>query len=496
VSQPLAHRLPAELHADPARVVAQLFVPGEQPHQTRSRAAAIIDRILALDEAEVEQRAAQLLEDFGTRHHGYPQLLARHAGIAAAHLDDPTGLSPARSLVLGASFTAEYATEAAALCNPSAVAHPDQRDLQPGQLRAAVSLRAIGEGHISSIAFATAIIGPGPSWTFTDRERPVALGETSPTEWSNHHRSAVLTDQTRTASRGSVDELSNALLRVLPTRFEATDLERALAQASVGLLTRPGASASIDQLRRIVSSAYQVDFPADTTLAQRILRPSTAEESDGMEDARFTRFTSSDGTVEYRATYTAYDGRQIAPRLLLSRDLRRFRTHRLAGAAAGNKGMALFPRLVGGRHLALCRTDGENISLTHSPDGYTWSQPRLIHAPTQVWELLQVGNCGPPIETDRGWLVLTHGVGPMRSYAIGAILLDLDHPMQVIGRLPRPLLAPGRGEQDGYVPNVVYSCGGLIHGGRLWLPYGIDDSRIGVAWAPLDDLLAELDTAT
>jgi predicted GH43/DUF377 family glycosyl hydrolase len=211
-----------------------------------------------------------------------------------------------------------------------------------------------------------------------------------------------------------------------------------------------------------------------------------------MEDARFTRFINDDGSIEYRATYTAYDGQSIAPRLLLSRDLRHFRAHRLAGPAAHNKGMALFPRPVNGRHLALCRTDGENISLASSTDGYTWSAPQLIHTPTHAWEMLQVGNCGPPIETDRGWLVLTHGVGPMRTYAIGAILLDLSDPSQVIGRLSRPLLEPDHDEQDGYVPNVVYSCGALPHDGRLWLPYGIDDSRIGVAWVPLPELLDEL----
>jgi predicted GH43/DUF377 family glycosyl hydrolase len=235
-----------------------------------------------------------------------------------------------------------------------------------------------------------------------------------------------------------------------------------------------------------------VDFPADTMLAQRTLRPSVAEESDGMEDARFTRFVAADGRVDYRATYTAYDGHQIAPRLLLSADLLNFRTHRLSGPAARNKGMALFPRLVGGRHLALCRTDGESISLTSSADGYGWAQPRLIHEPVQPWELVQVGNCGPPIETDAGWLVLTHGVGPMRTYAISALLLDLDDPALVIGRLPYPLLQATRSEQDGYVPNVVYSCGGVVHDGRLWLPYGIDDTRIGVAWAPLDQLCSEL----
>ena len=422
MSAPLAHRLPVELRADPSRVVAQPFLPGEQPHRAPSRMATLLQRVLTLDEADVELQAGRLVESFGGRHRDYPRLLARHAAIAAAHLDDPATLSPARTLVLGASLTAEYATEAAALCNPSAVEHPDQTGLGPDQLRVAVSLRAIGEGHISSIAFCSAVIGPGPSWEFTERERPAVPGTTS----------------------GSSD--------------------------------------------------YLVDFPADTTLTQRILRPSAADELGGMEDARFTRFTDGD-TVEYRATYTAYDGHQIAPRLLLSHDLRRFRVHRLAGPAAHNKGMALFPRLVGGRHLALCRADGENISLAASSDGYTWNEPTLIHEPHEVWEMVQVGNCGPPIETDRGWLVLTHGVGPMRTYAIGAILLDLDNPGHVIGRLTRPLLEADGDERDGYVPNVVYSCGGLIHDGRLWLPYGIDDSRIGVAWASLDDLLTEL-TAT
>jgi predicted GH43/DUF377 family glycosyl hydrolase len=495
VRSQLAHRVSVELHADPSRVVAGLFLPGEQPHQTYSRAAAIVDRVLALDEVEVEQRAAQLVEDFEARHRNYPKLLARHASIVATHVDDRARLSPARMLVLGAIFTAEYAAEAAALCNPSAVAHPDQSGLRPGQLRVAVSLRAIGEGHISSIAFCVAVIGPGASWTFSNREHPVVAGEVSLGEWSNDQFRAVLTAQAADAGQnasGGVDELTNAVLFALPDHFNATDLERALGETPVELLTGPDAPAKIDLLRRVVASAYHVDLPTDTTLAQRILRPSAAEESGGMEDARFTRFTGRDGAVEYRATYTAYDGRQIAPRLLLSPDLRRFRVHRLAGPAARNKGMALFPRLVGGGHLALCRTDGESISLATSTDGYAWSEPRLIHEPTDVWEMRQVGNCGPPIETGRGWLVLTHGVGPMRRYAIGALLLDLDDPRRVIGRLGQPLLEPDRDEQDGYVPNVVYSCGGLVHDERLWLPYGISDSRIGVSWTRLDDLLDEL----
>jgi predicted GH43/DUF377 family glycosyl hydrolase len=204
------------------------------------------------------------------------------------------------------------------------------------------------------------------------------------------------------------------------------------------------------------------------------------------------RFVAADGTVDYRATYTAYDGSAIAPRLLTSPDLRTFRAQRLAGPAARNKGMALFPRPVGGRHLALCRTDGESNSIASSDDGVVWSEPETIQVPVAPWEVLQVGNCGPPIETDEGWLVLTHGVGPMRTYAIGAILLDLDDPAHVVKRLELPLLQGLPGEQNGYVPNVVYSCGGVVHAGRLWLPYGISDARVGVVWVSVDELLAAM----
>jgi predicted GH43/DUF377 family glycosyl hydrolase len=215
-----------------------------------------------------------------------------------------------------------------------------------------------------------------------------------------------------------------------------------------------------------------------------------------MEDARFTRFTGDDGTAEYRATYTAYDGHRIAPRLLISSDLRVFRAHRLAGPAARNKGMALFPRKVRGQYLALCRSDGERTSLASSADGYVWDKPVVLQEPSAPWEMLQVGNCGPPIETDQGWLVLTHGVGPMRVYVIGALLLDLDDPARVIGYSKTPLMSPGPDEQDGYVPNVLYSCGAFLHDGLVWIPYGIDDSRIGVAYAPLGAVLADMSRAS
>ena len=485
----ITHRIQAGLRPDPARVIAPLFLPGEELQHAHSRARQVVDRVMNLAEDDVEQLAAGLLRDFGGRHHNYEALLQRHASIVSAHIEKAGELTAARTLVLGAAFTAEYATEGAAVCNPSAVLAPDQSGLRPGQARVALSLRGIGEGHISSIGFCSAVVGPGAQWDFEPRLLPVSTADITPASWNRAHLYAVLADQ------GHLDELAEAVLHALPAEFDGVVLERTLAEAHRDLLTRAGSAATVDLLRTVVSSAYHSSFARDTDLGQRILSPSADEESNGMEDARFTRFTGDDGTAEYRATYTAYDGRQIAPRLLISPDLRVFRAHRLAGPAARNKGMALFPRKVHGQHLALCRSDGERTSLASSADGYVWDRPVVLQEPSAPWELLQVGNCGPPIETAQGWLVLTHGVGPMRVYVIGTMLLDLDDPTRVIGHSRTPLLSPGTHERDGYVPNVVYSCGALLHDGLLWIPYGIDDSRIGVAYAPLGEVLADLSSS-
>lgn len=438
---------------------------------------------MALDEDEVVRLGALLLADFSERHPDYPGLIARHGLIVAAQLSDYPPPSPARAVVLGATFTAEFATEAAALCNPSAVLHPDQGGVVAGQVRLALSLRAIGEGHVSSIAFVSALVGPGERWSFEPRTLPVTPGAVSPGDWRKVDLAAVLADQ------GRIDELTTAVLHALPARFTGADLGRVMQATPTQLLHRAGSAETVLRLQSLVSSDYEVAFDPSVPLDRRILLPSSAEESNGMEDARITRFVEDDGTVDYRATYTAYDGHRIASRRLTSPDLRRFRAHRLAGPATRDKGMALFPRRVGGRQLALCRTDGEALGLTHSSDGRIWEQPEPVYPPTASWELVQVGNCGPPIETERGWLVLTHGVGPMRAYKIGALLLDLDQPTRVAARLARPLLEAPEDERDGYVPDVVYSCGAVVHDTRLWLPYGIDDARIGVAWTPLAELL-------
>ena len=288
-----------------------------------------------------------------------------------------------------------------------------------------------------------------------------------------------------------MDDVDYVLGRLGP-RFTSAEMEVRLSQLGNHVATRKQARRTIGQIRRIAERSYGVLFESDTQLSERVLLPSMSAESKGMEDARFVRFSDEDATVTYYASYTAYNGTDIGQQLLETKDFVHFTSSPLVGAAAANKGLALFPRRIGGRFAALSRSDRETNTITFSTNLRRWEEALTCQEPTRSWEVLQLGNCGAPIETDVGWLVLTHGVGPMRTYSIGAILLDLDDPTRIIGRLHEPLLSPSREEQDGYVPNVVYSCGALLHAGTLVLPYGVGDSAIGVATVPLDELLTAL----
>ncbi len=485
---PLAHRVDAALDPDPRRVVFRLFLPGEETREGQSRVGAVVRRVLALPDDEVAECAERLRSDHWTYHENVPHVVEQNALVVGAHVIDAPEVSADRRLVLGAALTAGYAVEGAALCNPSAVRHPDQSGLAPGQERVALSVRGIGEGHISSIEFVSAVVGPGAQWVFEPRAAPAIAGTVTDAPWRREHLRALLEDA------GRVDDLAYNVLARLPDPFTSPDLEAALTGVHAHLLAQPDADETLSTLRHLVASVYDVTFPADVGISQQVLMPYAAEELHGMEDARFVLFTDDDGVAEYRATYTAYDGRAIAPRLLTSPDLRRFSAGRLAGPAALNKGMALFPRRIAGRHWAMSRSDGESNCVASSTDGVVWGEPETLQAPVETWELVQIGNCGPPIETDRGWLVLTHGVGPMRTYSIGAILLDLDDPGRVVGRLRAPLLETREDERYGYVPHVLYSCGGIVHDGLLWIPYGASDQRIRVAWLELDDLLDRMVT--
>jgi predicted GH43/DUF377 family glycosyl hydrolase len=486
LAQDLATRMDLTLTPDPRRVIVKLFVPGEDAALTRSRAGALIDRIRNLDEHEAGAMLEETLRRFGQRHHDLPATFLHHYDLVRHRVPQDVELAPAVRLLVGAYFSHEYAVEAAALCNPSMVAHPDQSALAPGELRVVISLRQIGEGHLSSIGFATALIGPGTALAVADRTGPLAVGLREATR----HRRDLL--RAGLADEDCDNEVSATVLGSLPELFDDDGFEGAVAQLPGDLLSRTTTHRTLERLRRATASDYAVSFPAEVPLDRRVLWPATAAESKGMEDARFVQVVGEDGVPSYRATYTAYDGQHIHSRMLASDDLRHFEITPMRGPAAANKGLALFPRPVAGRSLALCRSDGETIGLT-SLDGHNrWQSPTPLHRPVNGWELIQVGNCGSPIETEHGWLVLTHGVGPMRRYSIGALLLDLHAPDRVIAELPGTLLAPGPAEREGYVPNVVYSCGGLVHEGTLWLPYGASDARIGFAHIRLEILIRSM----
>jgi predicted GH43/DUF377 family glycosyl hydrolase len=473
------------LDPDPTRVVADLFLPGERTPGSSSRTEQVLARVMAVPAEQIEAAALSVQRDFAPRHVG----LELHVSSNAVKIDpEAVILDDALTLVLGATFTAEFATEGAALCNPSAVPHPDQSGLADGVLRVIVSLRSIGEGHVSAISFAIALIGPGRVWAFEERRLPVARAALSDGEWDVDHLRRCLTHD------GQLTEAARAVVQMLPSRPREVDIEAAIRQLPDEYFSHIDSRTRVEQIRVVGRSTYRATFAPSSDLSQRVLLPSADEERQGMEDARFVRFVDDDGSVEYRGSYTAFDGRSIASRLVVTPDFEDFVVHRLIGSAADTKGMAFFPRRVGGRLLALSRSGGEVISLASSDDGLDWHDERVVYVPDQVWEVVQTGNCGSPIETDRGWLVLTHGVGPMRRYCIGAILLDLDDPGRVVARLVDPLLEPEEPRRDGYVPNVVYTCGGIVHDGVLWIPHGVGDSRVRVASVRLPELLDAMTT--
>jgi predicted GH43/DUF377 family glycosyl hydrolase len=474
------------MQPDGRRVVIKLFVPGEDAQLVQNRASSLIERILQLDEEDIAALLEDVLSRFAGRHHDILSVFQHHYDLVAHRVPPEIELSPTARTLIGSYFSHEFAVEAAALCNPSMVPHPDQSGLDTGELRVAISLRQIGEGHISSIGFCSAVLGPDDEIRLEDRSGPLMIGQRVGATHMRHQLSAALID-------AEIDnEASAYLVAALPERYTDEEFEDVIGHVPGELLARPTTQQILDQIRHIVAADYAVTFPANTPMHQRVLWPATPDESNGMEDARFVQVCDPDGRLTYQATYTAYDGRRIRGRVVFSRDMRHFEVTALHGPAARNKGMALFPRYVGGRKLALCRSDGETLGLAVRDEQHRWQHATPLLVPHRGWDLIQVGNCGSPIETEDGWLVLTHGVGPMRRYAIGAMLLDLDNPERVIADLPEGLIDPDEVEREGYVPNVVYSCGGLVHGNRFWLPYGASDVRVGFASIALDQLLARM----
>jgi predicted GH43/DUF377 family glycosyl hydrolase len=485
----LVTRSPQRVAADPSRVITRLFVPGQEAFELQeSRAGPVLSRILALSEDDVELALDDVVARFAGRHRDLAGTFARHAGELADRLDPDRELSESRMLLLGATFTSEYAIEGAALCNPSMVAHPDQADIPAGSLRFVMSVRGIGEGHRSCIGFRTGVIDSAGRASVDDPAPFASAGHVEHTLFD----AAVF--RTALSRPGNAREAVAYVLDPLDELFTRSDLDERLDNLRANLSTRGHAQDTIALIGSIAARCYAIGFPSD--LPERVLWPSSEAEQAGMEDARFVRFVDDDGAVTFYATYTAYSGTQISQQLLKTTDFLSFTSVPLVGAAAANKGLAMFPRPINGHYAAMSRSDRESNTIAFTDHPAVWSTASPCQQPTEAWEVLQLGNCGPPIETDAGWLVLTHGVGPMRTYRIGAILLDRDDPTRVIGRLAQPLLSPTRDEQNGYVPNVVYSCGALVHADTLVIPYGICDSAIGIATVPLPDLLAAITDRT
>jgi predicted GH43/DUF377 family glycosyl hydrolase len=484
----LVRRGSLHLRADPSRVLARPFLPGQEMlTEGISRADAVVRRVVALSEDEVTRALAATLSSFSDRH---PDLLAtfrEHFALVAHRIPRGASISLDRADLIGAFCTQEYAIEGAAICNPSIVADPSQEDLAPGELRFIMSLRGIGEGHLSTIGFRRGILGPDDRVSLEPATRGIDTGASTPSTMSLHALRQAL------GTLGDADA-AESVLSLLPDEFTPDDLENALALSERDTLSRSRTDGLIDRIRRLVSSNYRVVFPDDLDLSARVLHPVSPAESRGMEDARFTGFVGPDGAVTHYATYTAYDGSSIAPHLIQTDDFRTFSVRQQTGKPATNKGMALFPRLIDGRFRAISRWDRENISVASSADALHWEDPVVVQRPRHAWDLVQLGSCASPLETADGWLIITHGVGPVRTYALGAILLDLDDPTRVLGILDEPLMTVEPLDRDGYVPNVVYSCGALLHGSTVVLPYGCNDASIRFAFVDLPGLLARLTT--
>ncbi len=468
---------------DSARVIIRPFIPGRAPI-----VAGIIKRALALSEADAEARLQALHDEFASRHFEIEPLLLANYEKVRHRMAPVQTLSRVRQLLIGALFSGEYALESAALFNPSMVPHPDQSGVPAGGIRFIMSLRATGEGHISSIEFRTGTISSDGAISVEPVSRFVTMPEILPNpSYLKRRFSAKLDEMGFEAghttpvmeplgARFTLQELDESLRRV---RRESIPLSREMRRA-------------LEVFRWLAESNYELNFSARHAVSERIIFPVSPNESNGIEDARFVRFTEDDGSVMYYATYTAYNGRSILPQLIETQDFLHFRVLTLNGSAVQNKGMALFPRRIGGRYAMLSRQDDQNLFIMFSDNPHHWSDPQVILKPREMWESVKIGNCGSPIETEAGWLVITHGVGPMRKYCIGAALLDLNDPSKVIGRLREPLLCPEGIEREGYVPNVVYSCGSLLHGRELILPFAVSDRASAIASLSLDELLAAL----
>jgi len=475
-------RLPIRFEAEKEWVIALPFLYGGE-----ARVRSIFERVANVSDDEVASLLRVVLEKFAHRHVEIERTLEEHYAKAAELIGTHDRLSESRRRLLGSYFTMEYAIASTALFNPSIVPHPNQKGVPEGGLRFIMSLRALGEGHMSSIVFRTGIIQPDHSIKFNP---PGLLPRRVPLSPDQVFVKSIFCRKLREMA---IDQRAvDLVLDNLPDRFTMIELEHTVSAARQRKLDIPRLEETIEGIRWLAHENYQLLLPDDGDISRMVIFPQSDTESRGIEDLRLVRFVDDDDTVVYYGTYTAYDGYRALPQLMETTDLRHIRIHTLNGACAQNKGMALFPRRIDGHYVMCSRNDGVNLYIMYSDMPQFWETAELLQTPKHSWEFVQIGNCGSPIETSAGWLLLTHGVGPMRTYSIGAILLDHDNPLKVIGHLDEPLIMPTEEEREGYTPNVVYTCGAVVHGDHLYTPYAMSDSATGFAIVELKPLLERL----
>ena len=482
-------RLPIErkhvkVYPDPKRVIARFFFNGDE------RGKVVITKVMQLTDEQVFTIISPLLQEYSKRHRNITKILTKHCKKLKSLFEtmeiDYKEIDPHRRLLIGSYFTHEYSIESAAFFNPSIIEDPDQRELEEGEKRLIISFRAVGEGHISSIVFRRALIDRNNNITVI----PVGnyIDEAEIIRNATYHKKLFLEKGLTSLIN---EEVLNELNDKLDDQFDYLTLKKVIAEMQE-LEPDPAKDAELEKVLWLSDSYYEILFSMDTDISDRVIFPISEFERKGIEDARFTKFTHDDGNAAYYATYTAYDGQIIIPKLLTTKDFYDFTVGPLFGAGAQNKNLALFPRKINGKYAMLSRIDGVNNYIMYSNKINVWENPIKLQEPVYNWEFVQIGNCGSPIETEDGWLVITHAVGPMRRYCLGASLLQLDDPTIEIGRLEEPLLIPNPDEREGYVPNVVYSCGSIINNGQLVIPYGLSDYSSSFATVDLKALLDRL----
>jgi len=474
---PQARRKPIVLNSNIGRVITRPYIP-----PTEERIRNIIQRVLNLDKDQTNKLLEAVLHDFSHRHRYFRETLERNFARVVCHVPEGSKLTEQQQLLIGSYFTAEYSVEAAALFNPSMVQVTSQETDPEGSCRFIMSFRAIGEGHISSIEFRSGIIDKNNDLYFDPQSNYVTD--------SSYNRELF---DLKLRDMGASNKVVKWLLSDLADNFTFTALREKIDEHHNGIKIRASAKLeAIDKAMWLARSNYEILFQPDHQISERVLFPRSEPESGGIEDARFVRFEEDDGTIIYYATYTAFSGETILPQLMETTDFLSFKISTLNGKQARGKGMALFPRKVGGKYVMLSRQDGENNAIMFSDNVHFWKQVQIMQKPMFPYEFYQIGNGGSPIETAEGWLVITHGVGPMRTYSLGIELLDLDDPARVISRINEPILVPNEHDRDGYVPNVVYSCGAMIFQDELFIPYASADERCGIAALSLSGLMARL----